>query len=34
MADLVKRIADGEIFVRIGTTGFPLGEIIGKVAVI
>jgi hypothetical protein len=34
MADLVKRIVDGEIFVRIGTTAFPLGEVIGKVAVI
>ena len=34
MADLVKRIADGEIFVRIGTSAFPVGELVGKVAII
>ena len=34
MADLVKRIADGEIFVRIGTSAFPVGELVGKVTII
>ena len=34
MADLVKRIADGEIVVRIATSAFPLGEVIGRVAII
>ena len=34
MSDLAKMIADGQVFVRISTSDFPSGEIIGKLAVI
>jgi CHRD domain len=34
MSDLVKMIVDGQVFVRISTSNFPSGEIIGKLAVI
>jgi hypothetical protein len=34
MSDLAKMIVDGQVFVRISTSDFPSGEIIGKLAVI
>jgi CHRD domain len=34
MSDLAKMIVDGQVFVRISTSNFPSGEIIGKLAVI
>ena len=34
MSDLAKMIVDGQVFVRISTSDFPAGEIIGKLAVI
>ncbi|MGA8105760.1 MAG: CHRD domain-containing protein [Nitrososphaeraceae archaeon] len=34
MSDLAKMIVDGQVFVRIGTSNFPSGEIIGKLTVI
>jgi hypothetical protein len=34
MSDLAKMIVDGQVFVRISTSGFPSGELIGKLAVI
>lgn len=34
MSDLGKMIVDGQVFVRIGTSNFPSGEIIGKLTVI
>jgi CHRD domain len=34
MSDLAKMIVDGQVFVRIGTSIFPAGEIIGKLTVI
>jgi hypothetical protein len=34
MSDLAKMIVDGQVFVRISTSNFPSGEIIGKLTVI
>jgi CHRD domain len=34
MSDLAKMIVDGQVFVRIGTSNFPAGEIIGKLTII
>ena len=34
MSDLAKMIVDGQVFVRITTSNFPSGEIIGKLTVI
>ena len=34
MSDLVKMIVDGQVFVRISTSNFPSGELVGKLAVI
>ena len=34
MMDLAKMIKDGQVYVRISTSDFPSGEIIGKLAVI
>jgi hypothetical protein len=34
MSDLAKMIVDGQVFVRISTSDFPSGELIGKLAVI
>jgi CHRD domain-containing protein len=34
MSDLAKMIVDGQVFVRISTSNFPSGEIIGKLVVI
>jgi CHRD domain len=34
MSDLAKMIVDEQVFVRISTSNFPSGEIIGKLAVI
>jgi hypothetical protein len=34
MSDLAKMIVDGQVFLRISTSDFPSGEIIGKLAVI
>jgi len=34
MSDLAKMIVDGQVFVRISTSNFPSGELIGKLTVI
>jgi hypothetical protein len=34
MSDLAKMIVDGQVFVRVSTSNFPSGEIIGKLVVI
>ncbi|MFZ0344758.1 MAG: CHRD domain-containing protein [Nitrososphaeraceae archaeon] len=34
ISDLAKMMVDGQVFVRISTSDFPSGEIIGKLAVI
>jgi hypothetical protein len=34
MSDLAKMMVDGQVFIRISTSDFPSGEIIGKLAVI
>ena len=34
MSELAKMIVDGQVFVRISTSNFPSGELIGKLAVI
>ena len=34
MSDLAKMIVDGQVFVRISTSDFPSGELVGKLAVI